>query len=63
MKMKSRLLINDFLAVMSAEYGSRLNALAEFADNLGYTPKRNKVSTFYTLARHKIKNYGVQYPS
>lgn len=56
MKEKSRLLINDFLVIIPAEYREPLNDLAEFADNLGYTPKRNKVSLFsIDFSKSKIK--------
>ena len=56
MREKSRLLINDFLAVIPAEYREGLNDLAEFADSLGYTPKRNKVSLFsISFSKNKVK--------
>lgn len=56
MKEKCRLLIDDFLAVIPAEYREMVNDLAEFADRLGYTPRRNKVSLFsIDFYKSKIK--------
>lgn len=46
MKDKSRALVNQFLESVPFEYRVMLNELAEYAYNLGYTPKRNKVSIF-----------------
>lgn len=56
MKEKNRLLIDEFLSVIPAEYRNMLNDLAVFADSLGYTPKRNKVSLFsIDFSKSKIK--------
>lgn len=56
MKENCRLLIDNFLAVIPAEYREMVNDLAEFADSLGYTPKRNKVSLFsIDFSKSKIK--------
>ena len=56
MKENCRLLIDNFLAVIPAEYREMVNDLAEFSDSLGYTPKRNKVSLFsIDFSKSKIK--------
>jgi hypothetical protein len=55
MKESSQKLIDEFLAAIPFEYKAFFHALTEFADSLGYAPKRNKVSHFsIDFSKNKI---------
>ncbi len=56
MKDKERLLLDEFLQVIPTKFNDILNELAVYACDLGYTPKRNKVSLFsIDFSKSKIK--------
>ena len=56
MKEKSKLMIDEFLQTIPAEYHEVFSELAEYADNLGYTPKKNKTKHLsIDFSKNKIK--------
>jgi hypothetical protein len=56
MKEKSRLLIGELLTAIPAEYHEVYNELAEYAEILGYTPKRNKTKHLsIDFSKSKVK--------
>jgi len=56
MKEKSKLLIDEFLEAIPAQYHAIFSELAEYADALGYTPKRNKTKQLsFDFVKSKVK--------
>lgn len=56
MNEKSRILLNEFLDAIPLKHRIMFNELAEYADNLGYIPKRTKTKNFsIDFSKSKVK--------